>query len=200
MPDPTKHRCLDAVLDGPANSPTIRYCGAPATTSYQGRRVCEFHRRKLEKDKAVFDRRPTPVPDIDPTNGFEYRTVPVEPIQDFFAICETMDEFDASHPDEYAALEAAKAAMSNKPSWAAKPAIGPDDLTESQVLCLRYLLLFSMHAGPGEEWPDLEALVERGFIKVEHVGEGTRVFETTAAGKKAVERAMKLKGETKADA
>jgi hypothetical protein len=76
------------------------------------------------------------------------------------------------------------------------PDASPDGLTDSQILCLRYLLLFSLHAGPDEEWPELDGLASRGLLRVDHAGEATRIFETTIAGKKAVEQAMKLKGET----
>lgn len=72
----------------------------------------------------------------------------------------------------------------------------PDDLTDAQILCLRYLLLFSLHAGPDEEWPELDGLVARGLLRVERVGEDTRIFDTTIAGKNAVKQAMKRKGET----
>lgn len=61
----------------------------------------------------------------------EYRLVNVEPIGDFLAICETMDAFDIGHPEDWAALEVAKAALANREVWTGEKI--PVPATEAEI-------------------------------------------------------------------
>lgn len=47
----------------------------------------------------------------------EYRTVNVNPIEDFLDLCEAAHEFDIGHPENYVALHVAKAALANRQVW-----------------------------------------------------------------------------------
>lgn len=59
-------------------------------------------------------------------NDPERRLILVEPISDLCAICEIMPEFDISNPEEWAALEVAKAALADRQVWTGDPNIWPE--------------------------------------------------------------------------
>lgn len=73
------------------------------------------------------------------------------------------------------------------------PDASPEALTDSQILCLRYIDLHDCYAPEYEEWPELDGLAERGLLRNVPLPSGGRVYETTLAGNKAAKEALRVK-------